>query len=242
MDNKTNIKMCCTRFLKGFLLGMAVTCLFYRNAVISCVLSIIYGFYYMIRERKEYQKRQHYEITLEFREGLLGIAAALGAGYSMENAIVEARKDLVLLYGEGSLLASEFERMDRQFDLNQPVEKVLLDFAGRWQTEDIKHFVKVFQTAKRAGGDLISITRLAAVKISEKIEVKREIQTMIAGKRMESRIMNLIPLGMILYFWLCSPGFLDCLYQGSGRFFMTVLLILYVLAYWWSERVSDIKV
>ena len=89
---------------------------------------------------------------------------------------------------------------------------------------------------------MISITRLAAEKISEKIEVRREIHTMIAGKKMESRIMNLIPLGMILYFWICSPGFLDCLYQSSGRFFMTVLLVLYVFAYWWSERVSDIKV
>ena len=102
----------------------------------------------------------------------------------MENAIGEARKDLVLLYGENSLLVSEFAKMDRQFDLNRPVEKVLVDFAGRWQTEDINHFVKVFQTAKRTGGDLISITRLAAEKISEKIEVRREIHTLIVGEKM----------------------------------------------------------
>jgi len=242
MDSRIRFKVWCTGFLKGFLLAMAVTYLFYRNLAISCMISVVYGFYNTFWEKREYRKRQQYEITLEFREGLLGIAAALGAGYSMENAIGEARKDLVLLYGESSLLASEFEKMDRQFDLNQPVEKVLIDFAGRWQTEDIKHFVKVFQTAKRTGGDLISITRLAAEKISERIEVRREIHTMIAGKRMESRIMNLIPLGMILYFWICSPGFLDCLYQSSGRIFMTVLLILYVFAYRWSERVSNIKV
>lgn len=223
-------------------MAMAVTCLFYRNLAISGMISVFYGLYYIFREKREYQKKQYYEITLEFKEGLLGIAAALGAGYSMENAIGEARKDLVLLYGENSLLVSEFAKMDRQFDLNQPVEKVLMDFADRWQTEDIMHFVKVFQTAKRTGGDLISITRLAAEKISEKIEVVREIHTMIAGKKLESRIMNLIPLGMILYFWICSPGFLDCLYEPSGRLFMTVLLILYVFAYWWSERVSDIKV
>ena len=221
MDRKTKFKVCRMGFLKGFLSALAVTYLFYRNLAISCMISVIYGFYNVFRERKEYQKKQCYELTLEFREGLRGIAAALGAGYSMENAIGEARKDLVLLYGENSLLVSEFAKMDRQFDLNRPVEKVLVDFAG---------------------GDLISITRLAAEKISEKIEVRREIHTMIAGKKMESRIMNLIPLGMILYFWICSPGFLDCLYQSSGRFFMTVLLVLYVFAYWWSERVSDIKV
>lgn len=241
-DKKMKFKVYRNGFLKGCIVSMAVTYLFYRSLVISGIVSLLYGIYNIFQGKKEYIKKQHYEITLEFREGLQGIAAALGAGYSIENAIGEATKDLVLLYGEDSLLASEFLRMSRQFKLNQSAEKVFLDFAERWQTEDIRHFVKVFQAAKRTGGDLISITRLAAEKISEKIEVRREIQTIIAGKRMEGRIMNLIPLGIILYFWLCSPGFLDCLYQHSGRGFMTILLVLYVIAYRWSEKVSDIKV
>lgn len=229
-------------FLKGFGVAMLVTYLFYRHLLISFFISVIYGIYYIFREKKEYRKRQQYEINLEFREGLRGIAAALGAGYSMENALGEARKDLVLLYGEESLLVREFVYMEKKLDLNQSLEKVFQEFSERWQTEDIMHFVKVFQTAKRTGGDLISITRLSAEKISEKIEVKREIHTMIAGKRMEGRIMNLIPLGMILYFWISSPGFLDCLYQASGRVIMTVLLIIYVVAYYWSQKICDIRV
>lgn len=242
MGGKIKFKIYCRGFGKGFFIAMSVTYLFYRSLVIAGVISVIYGIYSVFREKKQYQKRQRYEITLQFREGLQGIAAALGAGYSIENAIVEAKKDLILLYGEDALLVREFSKMDRQLELNQPMEKVFYDFACRWETEDILHFVKVFQTAKRTGGDLISITKLTAEKISEKIEVKREINTMIAGKRMEGRIMNLIPLGMILYFWICSPGFLDCLYQFSGRLVMTVLLILYIFAYWWSEKISDIHV
>jgi tight adherence protein B len=132
--------------------------------------------------------------------------------------------------------------MRQKLEFNQPIEKVFAEFAEDWKTEDILHFVEVFQTAKRTGGDLIAITRLAAEKIGEKIEVRREIDTMIAGKKMEGRIMNLIPLGMILYFWLTSPGFLDCLYQSSGRIVMTVLMLLYVFAYRWSEKISDISV
>lgn len=229
-------------FLKGFCMAMLVTFLFYKHLLLSLFLSLIFGIYYIFYEKKEFQKKQEYEITLEFREALHGISAALGAGYSMENAIAEARKDLELLYGKGSLLACEFLRMGRQLELNQPIEKVLSDFAKRWQTEDIKHFVKVFETAKRTGGNLISITRLAAEKISQKIEVKREIYTMIAGKKMEGKIMNLIPTGMILYFWLSSPGFLDCLYQSSGRIVMTVLLFVYILAFYWSKKISDIQV
>ena len=89
---------------------------------------------------------------------------------------------------------------------------------------------------------MIAITRMTAEKIGEKLEVKREIQTMVAGKKMEGKIMNMIPLGIILYFWLSSPEFLDCLYQPSGRVVMTVLLFVYLLAYWWSGKISDIQV
>ena len=99
-----------------------------------------------------------------------------------------------------------------------------------------------FQTAKRTGGDLICITRSCAEKNSLKIEVGREIQTMIAGKKMESRIMNAIPLGMIVYFRLCSPGFLDCMYRAGGRIVMTILMSIYLIAYYWSDRICDIRV
>ena len=233
-------------YVKGFGRGVCkaafVSYLFYRTVWLSLVVSIGYGMVSVFRERKECQKKQYYDITLQFREGLYGIAAALGAGYAMENAIEEARKDLVLLYGENSLLAEEFSQMRQKLDLNQPLERVYQEFAERWKTEDILHFVQVFQTAKRTGGDLIAITRMTAEKIGEKIEVKREIHTMIAGKKMEGKIMNMIPLGIILYFWISSPDFLDCLYRSSGRGVMTVLLGLYLLAYWWSGKISDIQV
>lgn len=242
-DNlKGMVKVYRNGFFKGFGMAMLVSYLFYRHLLLSLVVSTGYGIFYIFREKRDYWKKQQYEINLEFREGLLGIAAALGAGYAMENALGEARKDLVLIYGEDAVLVQEFLRMEKQLELNQPLEKVFLEFSGRWQTEDIGHFVKVFQTAKRTGGDMISITRLSAEKISEKIEVTREIHTMIAGKRMEGRIMNIIPLAMILYFWLTSPGFLDCLYQASGRGVMTVLLFLYLIAFYWSHKISNIQV
>lgn len=77
-------------------------------------------------------------------------------------------------------------------------------------------FAQVLHIAKRTGGDLIAITRMTADRISEKMEVKREILVMIAGKQMEAQIMKLMPLAIILYFWVFSPGFLDPLYRWEG--------------------------
>ncbi len=242
MQRKTGVTVYLTGFGKGFLQGFCLSYLFYRGVFIALLLGAGYGCYQIFAEKRRFRRQQEQEITLQFREGLLGISSALGAGYSIENAVREAEKDLALLYGQESLLAQEFSWMDKQMELNQPLETLFFEVAKRWNTEDMLHFAQVFQTAKRTGGDLIAITHSTAEKISEKIEVRREIQTLIAGKQMESKIMNLIPLAMIVYFWLCSPGFLDCLYTSSGRPVMTVLLLLYLAAYYWSRKISDICV
>lgn len=216
--------------------------LFYKSVFVVLVAGIPAGIAGIYFGKKQRQRQWQRQINLEFREGLQGVAAALNAGYSVENAFREAKKDLLLLYGSRSALVPEFQELICQMELNCPVEQVLMNMADRSGVEDIRRFAEIFQTAKRTGGDLIHITRMTADRISEKIEVKREIETMIAGKEMEVKVMKWIPLGMILYFWTCSPGFLDCLYQGAGRIVMTVLLGIYLFAWYWSERISQISV
>lgn len=229
-------------YARGVVCAAGISYLFYRSVWISMLGSILYGGIYVHIRQKQRKTEEQYEANLQFREGLYSLSAALGAGYAVENALGEACSDLELLYGKDSLMAAEFHHMERQLQLNQPIEKVFQDFSQRWQTEDIQHFVQILQTAKRTGGDLIAITRLTAKRIGEKIEIQREIHTMVSGKRMEARIMNVIPLGLIGYFWISSPGFLDCMYQSTGRIVMTVLLIVYVFAFRWSEAIVAIEV
>lgn len=216
--------------------------LFYKSFVLSFILALIYG----IINIKTYEKRRieewRWQMDLEFREVMTGISSALNAGYSVENSFKEAKMDLLLLYGNNSVMVKELDIINSKLMLNQPLENVLMEFARRCEVEDINNFAEVFQTAKRTGGNLIDIARSSADKISNKIETSREIRTMVSGKRMEGRIMALMPLAIIIYFWISSPGFLDCLYAPAGRPIMTVLLIIYVVAYKWSERIGDITV
>lgn len=216
--------------------------LFYKSFVLSFILALIYG----IINIKTYEKRRieewRWQMDLEFREVMTGISSALNAGYSVENSFKEAKMDLLLLYGNNSVMVKELDIINSKLMLNQPLENVLMEFARRCEVEDINNFAEVFQTAKRTGGNLIDIARSSADKISNKIETSREIRTMVSGKRMEGRIMALMPLAIIIYFWISSPGFLDCLYEPAGRPIMTVLLIIYVAAYKWSERIGDITV
>ena len=231
------------QFLKAFALGFIkafiLLLLFYKSLVFSSVLAVVYG----IINIKTYKKKQledwRWQMNLEFREVMTAVSAALNAGYSVENSFKEAREDLMLLYGSNSVMVKELDK--RLVKVNSS-DVVLMEFAQYCQVEDISNFAEVFHTAKRTGGNLIETARSTADKISAKIETSREIRTMVAGKKMEGRIMAYIPLGIIVYFWVSSPGFLDCLYVPGGRIFMTALLIVYLAAFKWSERIGVISV
>lgn len=229
-------------FGKMFCKTAVLLFLFYGSVLFALVSGVLMGAYGIRKSRRDAKRQMQERMNLELREGLQGIAAALHAGYSVENAFAEAEKDLQLLYGGSSVLVPELQKLSGKLQLNHPVEEALFELAERSGIEDIRRFAEIFQTAKRMGGNLLAVTRTTANRISEKIEVKREISAMIAGKKMEAEIMKAIPVGMIVYFRICSPGFLDPLYRGEGRIVMTVLLLLYLIAYFWSERIIRIDV
>lgn len=234
------------KFFKAFSLGFfkafILLFLFYRSVILSLVLALIYGIINIKFYKKRCLEEWRWQMNLEFREVMTAVSSALNAGYSVENSFKEAKEDLLLLYGSNSVMAKELDKINSKIMLNQPLEVVLREFAQYCQVEDISNFAEVFQTAKRTGGNLIEVARSTASKISSKIETSREIKTMIAGKKMEGKIMAVIPLAIIIYFWVSSPGFLDSLYTLKGRPVMTVLLIFYILAFKWSERIGDISV
>ncbi|MCR5203403.1 MAG: type II secretion system protein F [Lachnospiraceae bacterium] len=181
-------------------------------------------------------------LNVEFKDGLQAIKGALGAGYSFENSFSEAVDNLRVIYKDNSLLIPYFEKIEKKISLNIPVERALKDFAEETEIEEVINFSEVINIAKRTGGDLVHIASVSAERIRDSIDVKLQIQTMIAGKKLESSIMNYIPVLMILYLWVFSPDFLDCMYVGiSSRIFMGVLFVLYMLFKFLAESIVEVR-
>lgn len=100
-----------------------------------------------------------------------------------------------------------------------------------------------FLFAKRSGGDFHKIIATTIEHISDKIEVEREVQTVISAKKMEQKIMNVIPVFIILYLNLTSGEFLAPLYGNIfGISVMTGALGAYLAAIKISAKMTAIKV
>ena len=187
--------------------------------------------------------KQKSELRYQFGEMLQMIAASLKAGYSMENAFLQAWKEYVRLYGEKSLIAQEFCAICHQLQFNEPLEQLVDDLAQRSGVEEIISFSQVFSFAKRGGGDMMKIFQSTVEKIRQKSDVEREIVTVITAKRTEQRIMDLVPFGILLYVGLTSPEFLAPLYGNLlGAAVMTVCLLVYAGAFLLAEKILNIRI
>jgi tight adherence protein B len=228
--------------LEGIIVAAVLGVLFYRSYIGILFLSPMICFVrkgMLSRLRNE----RKWKLNLEFKDGLLALSAALEAGYSAEHAFEEACKDLRQLYPENSIIMKEFSYILRQIRMNITVEKALADFGERTGVEDIVSFSEVFHTAKRTGGDLISVINITSNIISDKIEVKREIKTLITAKRLEANLMKFIPLFILVYLSVTSSGFLDPLYHNLyGIMVMTVFLIIYLGAFLLIDKIIAIEV
>ena len=116
------------------------------------------------------------------------------------------------------MIIEEFTYLVNLTQMNVSVEKALSNFGIRSGIEDIINFAEVFSTAKRTGGDIIKIIKTSGSIISDKLEVKRDIITMISAKKFEATIMKVVPVCILSYLSISSPGFLNPLYHNNLAF------------------------
>lgn len=216
--------------------------LFYRSRLGMLLFPAVYVLY--LRSYKKTQiKKTKERLLYEFKDAMQALSAALLAGYSMENAWRDVERELRRLHGEQSLMFAEVRQMNAAIAVNEPIESVFAEFAGRSGCEEIESFAEVFAFAKRSGGDFVKIIRVAVQKLTGKIEVEQEIATVLAGKKLEGKIMNGMPLFILAYMTLCAGDFLDVLYGSVlGGVIMSIVLIGYMAALYLSERILDIRV
>lgn len=178
-----------------------------------------------------------------FRDGMRSISAALSAGYSPENAVREAAKELLQLYGEREVVVREFQLMVQKLNMNRPVETVLTEAAEELGLEDLQSFAEVFGVARRSGGQLVSIIGDTVAVMEEKEQTQEELATMLSGKLFEQQILTIFPLGLIAYLNLSADGFFYILYTTAmGRIVMTICLFVYLAAVGLAWKIGNIRV
>nr|WP_318682738.1 type II secretion system F family protein [uncultured Acetatifactor sp.] len=212
--------------------SMAITALlagfFYRSLWAVIPLSVAGAVFFRNTERKKAQKARD-DLTVQFRECILSVSSSLRAGYALENAFLESREDMELLYGKESMIYEELELIQRGLLISVSLEEQLTDLAERSGSPEIQQFAGVLVIAKRNGGNMEEIIKSSCDLIGQRIAVRQEIQTILSGRELEQKMMKLMPFAISVYIGLGNPGYFDALYhnlQGAG--IMTICLGIYI--------------
>ncbi|MCR5149421.1 MAG: hypothetical protein K6C35_10735 [Eubacterium sp.] len=225
------------------ILIIPVSAYLFYDSWFGLIPGVLVGGYFFREWRKSYIVRRRRKLLNEFKELLMSVDAALYAGYSLENSFIESYKDLGSRFGERTEIMKKLRVINRKLSINEPVYKVLKEFADESELDEIREFAAVIEVVKTSGGNAISIIRDTVKSISERIEVENEISVIVAGKQLEQKIMTAMPFLIIAYLRLSMGGFMSSLYSDpTGRFFMSFILILILVADMIGRHVTDITV
>ena len=192
---------------------------------------------------KRHEHKRQERIAVEFKDGMQAVVSALTAGYSLENSFREALDEINMIYGKKTDIYKGFSKIVYKLNLNVNIEDAFDDFAKECKVEEINNFAEILHYAKRSGGNLIQIIKNTTDTISEKIDVKREINTIISSKQLEQNIMNYVPVFIILYMRITSPEMFTNIYGNFvGIVIMSVCLCVYFVARIIAEKIVQIRV
>ena len=221
----------------------AVSYIFFRSVLICALVSPAGLLYLPYRRRLQIIKIRD-ALKQQFRDMLYSLSSSLMAGRTMESALRDVRNDLEILYPDPeTAINKEVDIMLRRIMLNETIDTALNDLAERSGIEDIESFCNVLATCLKLGGNLVEIVRNTTNILGDKMEIKNEIDVLLAQRRFEKKILNVMPIALVLVLSLTAGDYIEPVFTTVlGRIVMCAALGLIALSWFISGKIMKIDV
>lgn len=214
-----------------------MSAIFYHSVLPGAAVFPVFLYVFRKRQKRNCRQKRLRILREDFREVVAMLSSFLRAGYSAENAMEKACRQLMQRLGKEGDMAGILSRMLREIHMGESAEEVWLHFAREAPLEEIQDFGQIFSLSKRSGVSLPEVLQRVEAQLAQKLQTEAQIDTLIAGKRMEQRVMNLMPAGILVYICVTSGDMMQIMYTTiTGRVVMTVCLAVYAGAFCLADR------
>lgn len=228
--------------IKIFCISGFVGYLFFGN-VFFAVFILPLGILLWRMDISETIAARNKRLAKEFKDMLISLSGNLNAGYSLERAFYKTHQDLSKSGETYQFITTEIRHILYGLEYNRRIEELICDLAQRSNVEDIHIFSEMVEASKIYGGNMVQVIRQTVNNLTEKYMVEEEIETMIAAKKLEGRIMLLMPFMIILYMKLTNRGYMDILYETVlGKTVMVISLLVILAAGMAINKIVKIEV
>ena len=111
---------------------------FFYRSIFAVPLMIPLGMLFYRSRSADKKTQQARHLRLQFEEMLLSVETNMRAGYSVENAFREARKELSKRYGERELICRRLFSICQGLEHNMSLEFLLTQFGEESGVEEIR--------------------------------------------------------------------------------------------------------
>lgn len=231
-------------FIGAVVLCFTVLSLLFYNSPLPLLILLPFIPYIRKMNRERKKRKEILELTVSFRDFLYSLSISFASGRLMAEGIYEAHEYLKTIYEPSSIIMKEVTQMIIKLkEAKENEENILLDFSEKYPVQDIKIFTETFIAAKKTGGDMEKVVMSSIRILLEKMDILEEIKVMVAQKRMEGKIMTTMPLALLFFLRFTSSDFISILYETmEGRIIMSASLVLILLSYLLTKRITDIRI
>ena len=222
--------------------GMMIGWAFYDSVIAGLAAGIALTMTENMYKKGLLEKRRR-RLLSQFKDLLYSISSFVSTGRSLGQALEESIDFWRGTYDDQDYIMRELKQMTKNIkESNMPDVDSFDDFAKRSGLEDAEDFVMVCKTCKATGADFFKAAERSAGIIEDKIDIERELSSIMVQKRFEGRMIASSPFGLILMIKILSPDYMAPLYETAlGRAVSTISLVLMAAGLTVMERVIQIE-
>lgn len=246
-------------FLLAFTVGALVGYLFYGgigkdaygnatittkvlNVLIPTVIGLIAGKLFLPIRAKQIIEKRRKELNGQFRDMLDGITTSIGAGNNVMNSFNMVYEDLKVQYAEDAFILKELEVILSGMHSNFDIEDMLEDFGKRSGNDDIISFANVFRICYRKGGNIQQVLRNTHEILTQKMEIKEDIETIVSGSKLDQLVLIVMPIALVGIIKMMSPEMANNFVTPTGIISTTIAIAMFVASYYIGKMVLNIKI
>lgn len=245
-------------FLLAFAIGAVVGYLFYgglgrdefgQRTTLSWILDIsipgivglVAGRIFVPTRTKQIRDKNARTLNSQFRDFLEAFNTSIGAGKNVVDSFHAVYDDMRIQFEEDAFIVKELEVILSGMANNFDVEDLMEDLGNRSGNDDIVSFANVFRISYRKGGNLKDTINTTHSILSDKMEIKEEIETMVSASKMEQTVMLFMPIALIGIMKSMSPDFAANFASPAGVASTTIAIGLFIVSYFVGRKILNIK-
>ena len=164
------------------------------------------------------------------------LAAALGAGLSLRQALARVARDAP------DPVAVELRIAVDELALGARIESALTGLTARLPSRDARVMVTAILVQRRTGGNLARALALLAERLDERGRLERELRGATAQARLTAWLVAALPVGAGLMTEVAAPGTLQrTLGAPPGSVLVVVSAALYSAGVVWVRRIGRVE-